>query len=144
MSQWFGVSMLVVTGVFILAAWGWLWSGVSLRARRIAILRCYPFSSRAAIPQIQAVIWPLVPLAGLTWIVLGAVSARMIMGRDPIFESTIVAVLFGAIVVIAAWSFMGGALPDWMYPGWMATRFSRRHPQRSREELQRMLLDPRH
>lgn len=137
MGEWIGVAMLALTGAFILGAWAWLWSGLTPGARRISVQRCYPASTRAAIPHVQAVIWPLLPIAGATWIAVGALSARMILGRDPVLESSIVVILFTAIAVLAAWSLLVGSLPEWMYPGWRARRYYARHPEAARRELAR-------
>lgn len=137
MGQWIGVAMLVLTGAFILSAWAWLWSGLTPGARRVSLQRCYPASSRAAIPHIQAVIWPLLPIAGATWIAVGALSARMILGRDPVLESSLVVLLFVLIALLAAWTLLVGSLPEWMYPGWLARRYYARHPDRARREMKR-------
>lgn len=140
MSQWGGVAMLVLTGLVILLAWFWLWAGLTPRARRLAVSRFYPWSRDARLPQIQALIWPLVPLVGLLWIGAAAMDARTVLGRDPFLESGLVGLLFAGVAIVAVWSLFDNALPLWAYPGWRATRFYERRPDRARAELRGALV----
>ncbi len=135
MGQWGGVVMLVVTGLAILLAWTWLWAGPTRRTRTIALERLYPWAPTAVLPRAQAIIWPAFPIVGAAWIAAGALSARIVLGRDPILESSLVAALFGLVLVLGVWVALGNDLPRWAYPGWRAIRFYRRRPERAEAEL---------
>lgn len=135
MAPWGGVAMLVVTGLAIIVGWGWVWAGLTRRTRVVAMERLFPYSPTPVIPQIQAIIWPVVPVVGCLWIAVGAYSAQTIIGHETLFERTIVIFLFALVALIAAWIMFGLSLPTWMYPGWRAERYYRTHPKVAEKEL---------
>ncbi|MDC4232975.1 hypothetical protein M3T53_04515 [Actinomyces sp. B33] len=135
MGQWGGVVMLELTGLGILCAWAWLWAGPTPRTRRIAIERLYPQSPRAAAPAIQQIVWPLIPLVGVAWLVVGLLVARIVQGRDCLVETSLVVACFGLVAACALWTAIAGPLPSWCYPGWRAERHYLTHPELVDREL---------
>ncbi|MCI6411127.1 MAG: hypothetical protein SOX57_04000 [Schaalia hyovaginalis] len=135
MAHWGAIAMLVGTGIAILVAWGWIWLGLTRSMRRIALERLYPWSSTAAIPKVQAVIWPAMPMVGFAWIGVGGMTVRIASGHDPMPAAVLVALLFGAILVLGVLALLDQELPGYCYPGWRAKRYYLKHPERAQEEL---------
>ena len=56
-------------------------------------------------------------------------------GWDASAQRAVVFALLGAMALVAVACLYFGALPEWAYPGWMARRYYRAHPDRAVAEL---------
>lgn len=135
MSTWGGVAMLASTGVGIFLAWLWIWAGFDRYSRALTLERVYPFAPGAAIPNVQKIMWPVLPLLACAWLVTAQVVAQSIIGRDAMTEMFLLAIIFTAIALVPLWLLFGGNAPACVYPGWRAQRFYLAHPHRVFAEL---------
>ncbi|WP_022868427.1 hypothetical protein [Schaalia vaccimaxillae] len=135
MDQWAGVAMLILTGNGILAMWLWLWAGLTARTRRMTVEKLFPVASAPVAGSIQQMIWPMIPVLGVLWIIVGLLVRREIQGREAIVEISVVIFLFASIGLIGIWACTISPLPRWVYPGWRAERFYLAHPHRIESEL---------
>lgn len=135
MAQWGGTAMLILTGLAILAAWGWLWIGATRRTRALTLERLYPWSPTAVIKEAQAFIWPAFPVLGLAWIGAGDLTARVALGRSWGPSASLLGLLFALLALLVLFTATGHSLPRWCYPGWRAERYYRRCPERAEAEL---------
>ena len=134
MAHWGAIAMLVGTGIAILVAWGWIWLGLTRSMRRIALERLYPWSSTAASPS-RGLGDVYKRQVGFAWIGVGGMTVRIASGHDPMPAAVLVALLFGAILVLGVLALLDQELPGYCYPGWRAKRYYLKHPERAQEEL---------
>ncbi len=135
MAHWGALAMLVVTGMVILSAWAFMWCGLTCVIRRITFERLYPWAPRAAIPKVQAMMWPAMPLLGFAWIGVAGMDIRIASGRDPLVAALFVALLFVLVLILAVLALCDHKLPDYCYPGWRAKRYYLKHPECAKKEL---------
>ena len=69
------------------------------------------------------------------WSGAGALARRAGVLRLSSAQGAVVFALLGAMALVAVVCLYFGALPEWAYPGWMARRYYRAHPERAVAEL---------
>lgn len=126
--------VLTATGCAIGGFWLWMWSGAGVFARRAGVLRLSSARDSPACP-VQRVVWPQLPLLSALWLATAALASREAAGWDASAQCAVVFALLGAMALVAVICLYFGALPEWAYPGWMARRYYRAHPDRAVAEL---------
>lgn len=129
-------SALVLTaiGCAIGGFWLWMWSGAGALARRAGVLRLSSAQDSPAC-SVQRIVWPQLPLLAALWPATAALASREAAGWDASAQCAVVFALLGAMALVAVVCLYFGALPEWAYPGWMARRYYRAHPERAVAEL---------
>ena len=117
---------LIVVGLSIAFLWAWAWCGVGASARRMSVR--LELAGGDAAGEMFRVVWPLMPL-------VADIVGREARGLDVLGSCAILVSIFALMTLLAIQSLYLGGLPEWAYPGWMARRYYRTHPQAREAEL---------
>ncbi len=75
------------------------------------------------------------PFLSVSWFVVADIVGREARGLDVLGSCAILVSIFALMTLLAIQSLYLGGLPEWAYPGWMARRYYRAHPQAREAEL---------